>query len=143
MNACTGGSAHAPIGNVGKRPSSERSLGRPSTTSAKGQTGSGSPRRSVSGAAGCPGRMPDVPRSRAVAPSSSKRYVSVNGSEWRLPSRWRDATAMASASLRTSVGSEPSSRRVAIRRSPMTRTDSSLTTQSIPAMTPASSVSGL
>jgi len=60
-----------------------------------------------------------------------------------LPSRFRAAAAITSGTLRTVVGSEPRSRSVVMRRSPITRSVSSLTTQSIPAMRPSSSVSGL
>jgi hypothetical protein len=50
---------------------------------------------------------------------------------------------MTSASVRTVVVSEPRSRSVAMWRAPMTRSVSSLTTHSIPAIAPRSSYSGL
>ncbi|MGZ3144324.1 hypothetical protein ACVDFE_20485 [Lentzea chajnantorensis] len=67
----------------------------------------------------------------------------MNGrSRWLRPSCVH-ANASTSCSSRATLGSEPRSRSVAIRRSAMTRSVSSLTTHSIPATAPLSSRSGL
>ncbi|MDH6472738.1 hypothetical protein M2303_006319 [Micromonospora sp. H404/HB375] len=67
----------------------------------------------------------------------------MNGRSCGLRASWRLTNVSVSCSVRMTLGSEPRSRSVAIRRSPMTRSVSSLTTQSIPTRLPSSSRSGL
>jgi hypothetical protein len=68
--------------------------------------------------------------------------VSANGTSSAFAARWREAVESTSSSVSVDA-TEPRSRSVARRRSPITRSVSSLTTQSMPAMRPSSSVSGL
>jgi len=93
---------------------------RPAPSSDTGQAGPYSRGSITSGAATWPAVIPLALAKRAL-PSSSNRYVIVNGNDRLFAARCRVADRRYARASTAEVGSEPSSRSVAIRRSPTTR----------------------
>lgn len=145
MTAWRGGSLQAPAGTLEKRSASaSTTIGLASaSTRAAGQAGSGSERRITGGAMGWPARTPEPEARSALSSPSWNRYTSVKGRSARFVSRLRATVASMASSPVVAARSAARSRSVASLRSPITRSVSSITTLSIPAVRPSSSVSGL
>src|SRR5450759_3064302 len=136
--------AQAPLGIEGKRSvSSSMATVSPLANAPTGQHGFGSASSISAGAAGWPAGIPGEHVSRALVPSSSNRYMRVNGKLRRSAPRRSSTAATTWASILVLVSSEPNSIKLDIRRSPMTWSVISLTTHNMPTMRSSSSVRGL